>query len=362
MSRLYNFAILGRGRLGNGLLQTMFDGCENVFVPGFVFSDQAEGTAQLSSLVPGNPGSGLAPWPWIARTGLLVHGPVWRDRLGEVLPAVTTRELLVQMVREPRAHITASYRHDVRTQVTTRLLYGQTPPDDANWLNRLADLDRFLGEQSHFCRYHALAAGFAAAFRRHMVVDFADIMPDRIDTFIGTLFAAIGTQFTGGMAPLRRIDRTLPLHYMTHSQRRIDVYGVSLDVIIAYAGEPDPNRTHLFDHELARVEHEDAVRGRSPAIELEAKPLALRTSASRYLSLPLRLRRRIEAENLFGRLFREQMLPEWLAKSELAERTAGMVIKRADLAYLERRILAVEAADLEMFLNHHPELRATWGL
>ena len=361
MERRYDFAVLGRGRLGNGILQQLFDAEEAVLVPPFPVSDRGADAAALLALIPGNPGSGLAAWPWMQRAGLLVHGPAWAARMPETFAAVTTGDLLIQIVRRPDEHIVALWRHVVRHRAT--LAYGGDAPD-ANWivaLDSLVDLDRFLAEHAQTCRHHALGAPAAAGFGRWLALDFADLMPERIDGAIDALFGALGGAFSGERAPLRRIERTVAKHYLSASISVVELFGARLPVKLGYPGDIDPNHEERFEHELCRIEPAAAAALAPQSFALEPRPLALFTSLTGYAVLPWRLRRRLEAEEGWRRLMVERIVPIWSSRADRVERRVAALLDGVDTERLRRGILPLIAEDRARFRASHPKVGVDWS-
>jgi hypothetical protein len=359
-ARPYDFAVLGRGRLGNGVLQLMFDGEEAVFVPPFPVSDRAADAAGLLALTPGNPGSNLAPWPWIMRTGLLIHGPAWVGRIAETLAEATTGDLLIQIVRRPDDHMVALYRHVVRHRAT--LAYGGAGVD-ANWaagLAQLHDLDRFLAEFGDTCRYHAIGAPAAAGFRRWLAIDFTELMPERIDGAIDGIFGALGGAYSGDRAPLRQIERTIAKHYLSASITVVDLFGARVPVKLGHPGDIDPNHEERFEQELCRLEPEEVAPFQPSTFALEPRPLALLTSRGAYSVMPWRLRRRIAADDGWRRLMTERILPAWSGNADRVERRVAAHMAQVDLDRLRRAILPLIAEDLSQFRVVHPKVGVDW--
>jgi hypothetical protein len=265
------------------------------------------------------------------------------------------------MVRDPRAHAAALFTHTVRHRIADTLINNAPVADKDNWLNRVGDIDLVLAELTPHLRFYAVSQEFSALFRRHIWFDFAGLAPDRIDRFIARLFEEIGTPFTGDIAPLREIEHSVARLYMLYSRRKIDVCGLPIEVVINYAGAQDPFASDYFDYELARVDHAEVLSGRSLAFDLAPKPLILQTNASEYFALPSALRRMTEREGVMQQFLRET-LPIWLTKSDTAERTTQMVLKRTDMARVVHRGLEIAAPDVEALLRSHPELCATWNL
>ncbi len=360
MTNLFDFVIVARGRVGNSVTQRMMDGSDGIFVPPFSTLDVTHDAQAVLALMPGNPGFPMKAWPWIQKTGLLLHNPrAWLGRMAEVLPQVTTRDLLVQLVREPREHAEALFRHIVRIRAA-EVIVGNAPAS-ASWMNEVSDMEAFFERFHTIFRYHALTADLLPQFKRHLVIDFQDLLPERIEQTIPPLFEAIGIPYRGDTGTLKAIERSVARTYMLYSKRPVDVYGYPLDVLINYAGAVDPYLDDFFDHEIARLDAAEVLAGRQLVLEFEPKPFAWQVNASRYFAIPRAVRERLEGSGALREMFRT-VLQQWLDKSDHAERTARMIVKRTDLARVSDRALELVGEDLDLFLRDRPELRAAWKL
>ncbi len=360
MTNLFDFVIVARGRVGNSVTQRMMDGCDGIFMPPFSTLDLTKDAEAVLALMPGNPGASMKAWPWVQKTGLLVHNPrPWVNRMEEVLPHVTTRDLLIQLVREPREHAAALFVHTVRTRAS-EIIVGNAP-SPSTWMNEISDPEKFFEQFGKIFRYQTLTADLSPQFRRHLVIDFQDLLPERVERTIPLLFEAVGIPHRGDPGPLKAIERSVARTYMLYSKRTVDIYGYPLDLLINYAGAVDPYLTGFFDHDLARIDAAEVIAGRDLVLDFEPKPFAWQVNASRYFAIPRAVRERLERSGALREMFRT-VLQQWLDKSDHAERTTRMIVKRTDLARVSDRALELAGEDIDLFLKDRPELRAAWKL
>ncbi len=361
----FDFVVAARGILGNAVLQHLFNGCTRVFVPDYYDVDRQTDATGLAALAPGA-ATGQA-WPWLVRTGLLLHGPIWWSNAAEALGRVTTGALLVQMVREPRQHIVSQYRVSVRVTCTELVLAGADEAERRRRLDALADLDRFLDDHARFCRYEEVLAPIRPVFRRTLALDLAETLPDRLDGFVARLFEAIGTDYDGDPAPLRRKLQTPVVHYLSHSGMVLDLAGHGVPVLMFPCADADEGPRRQFDHELARADIQALLAGRSPTepattLEFEDRPLGLFTPLASYAGMPPALRRAAGRLRLFERHLRDALFPQWLARAEEMEAMAQTLLDRADLDRLRAGLMARIADDLPRFLAREPRFREMWGM
>jgi hypothetical protein len=356
----FDFVIAARGILGNAVLQHLFNGCTRTFVPDYYEVDRQDGADGLLALAPG--AATGQPWPWVGKTGLLLHGPVWWPNAADVLGRVTTGALLVQMVREPRAHILSQFRVAVRVTCTELVLSGADEAERKRRLGELADLDRFLDRFAYICRYEDAVAPIRPLFRQVLALDLAETLPERLPSFIARLFDAIGIGYDGDPAPLRRKLQTPVVHYLSHSGMVIDLLGHQLPVLMFPCADPDEGPRRQFSHELARVDASVLLAGRTTTLEFEDRPIGLFTPLGSYAGVPPALRRAATRRRIFEQHLQQGMFPQWLARAEEMEAMARVLIDGVDVARLQSGLMARIADDLPRFLAREPRLREKWGL
>jgi hypothetical protein len=340
-----------------GLLQELFDRTEHVLVPGYPVTDAADGGDALLGLFPGN--DGREPWPWIARSGLILHQPSWHARQVDIVRQITAGTLLVQIVRNPRLEIVELYRKKIRGTVMTLAAAGQNP-ESSTWLERVRDLDAFLAAESIRCCYAAEATDFGGLFRQHLVFDA--LRGKGIEPTIARLCEALDIPVATEINDLRRYESPTALDYLRSSETTLNICGLPLPVMIAYTDDSNPKGNHSFDLELSRVEASDAIADKRITFALEPRQLSLRVSTRDWVGVPTRVRRRLEREGTLASLFRETLLPNWFVRAEAIHQIVQRVLAQIDLDYLRRRVIEIIAPDLEKFLQTHPDLREAWAL
>lgn len=355
----YDFFVL-QSATGAGLALGHFLAVHpELYVPHRDLTDKAfeqgvEAVLASSDLIP-------AGRPWPKQLGLMLHSNVQlRDDLpARVAALMQDGARLVQLVRDPAEVLVATHRRLLLASATDELCRKLGRPGVQGAPRHVPNLARIYEARAERLHYHHQGARFAARicarFDRWIVLDSAELWPDRVDATLRLLFERLGVRPGVSSALFRKDFQGVTTKLLHFSLQAVSVAGVPLAVRLERTRDI-PWSPGRFTRELAQVD--DVSRRLS--FPFPSGPVSLVTSDDQWARLPESTRQGLKGGLAMQRHLETVLLPQWIEQVEQIHAEVVRRWRRELPASLRARMRRELDADLSRLFELRPELERRW--
>lgn len=348
----FYFALLSFGRLGTWMLHTALNRHPGLYVPYFNTTDRLISEAKHSSLATDQAPCPIFPrWPGIQRYGLMLHAINNFNRQTPSAMTYVHGAKIIQVVRDPLKHMLSRFNNYIAwlfVNAGTPMVQGLPVPES---------IESYIQQNILFYRYYELGIAFAQYRKEWKVIDFAELIGNKLRDSLNDLFLSIGVSPDDYQYDENLEKSTKGIWILRTLNLELDVYGFPLPIIVRYDGYPWPDEER-YQIEVAKI----ASLGQFLPDHLDDRPGVALASPQHWYTIPQKIREYLITHKQIENLVSQNILPPWSQKMQKQLSLAARHQIRELTEDQRDKLYALIRDDLNNLKREFPEQTEHWDI